>query len=432
MTRAFTWSTHPRVRHRLASYGVPKAHIRPLLDAFNAENVISKHKDPQSADKDRLYTSQFFQWATDPSREQFLQSLVPSSTIDDMRRLRQTVDMRHPTEAYVVARNLRRKVIMHVGPTNSGKTHHALRALAAAKVGIYAGPLRLLAHEVWERLNTGQIVPAGLEDSNHRKGNPEHVRSCNLLTGDEQKIVDPHARLTSATVEMLSVHTHWDVGVIDEIQMIADPDRGYAWTDAVLGLCAKELHLCGEETAVPLIQQLMKQTGDELIVHRYQRLTPLVVQEESLDGQLSRVRSGDAVVTFSRQGIFALKEQVEALTGLRCAVAYGRLPPETRSEQAALFNDPDSGYDVMVGTDAIGMGLNLYESFSLLPFSNSLSLFHVNQKDQTDHIRNGTQIRRSDSTSPVRFSNETNSRKSRSVRPRLVIFPRSRHDSSPE
>jgi ATP-dependent RNA helicase SUPV3L1/SUV3 len=38
---------------------------------------------------------------------------------------------------------------------------------------------------------------------------------------------------------------------------------------------------------------------------------------------------------------------------------YGSLPPETRSTQAALFNDRNSGYDVLVASDAIGMGLNL-------------------------------------------------------------------------
>ena len=37
---------------------------------------------------------------------------------------------------------------------------------------------------------------------------------------------------------------------------------------------------------------------------------------------------------------------------MRCAVVYGRLPPKIRSEQAALFNDPESGYEVMVGSDA--------------------------------------------------------------------------------
>jgi ATP-dependent RNA helicase SUPV3L1/SUV3 len=166
--------------------------------------------------------------------------------------------------------------------------------------------------------------------------------------------------LVSCTVEMLQIGLHADVAVIDEIQMIGDPQRGSGWTHAVLGLCAKEIHLCGEETAVPLIRELLKETGDEIIVNRYERLTPLEVEQDSLDGDLSRVQKGDCIVAFSRSAIFALKRQVEMQTGMRCAVVYGKLPPEIRSEQAALFNDPDSGYDVLIGSDAIGMGLNLY------------------------------------------------------------------------
>lgn len=54
---------------------------------------------------------------------------------------------------------------------------------------------------------------------------------------------------------------------------------------------------------------------------------------------------------------------IEKYTGLRCALAYGKLPPEVRSQQAALFNDPESGYDVLVGSDAVGVGLNLYVPF---------------------------------------------------------------------
>jgi ATP-dependent RNA helicase SUPV3L1/SUV3 len=82
--------------------------------------------------------------------------------------------------------------------------------------------------------------------------------------------------------------------------------------------------------------------------------------ESSISQQdFSRVRKGDCIVTFSRSSIFAVKRQIEEKTGMRCAVVYGKLPPEIRSEQAALFNDPDSGYDVMIGSDAIGMGLNL-------------------------------------------------------------------------
>ena len=62
-------------------------------------------------------------------------------------------------------------------------------------------------------------------------------------------------------------------------------------------------------------------------------------------------------MAFKRSTIFRLKEQIEARTGLQCALAYGALPPETKSEQAKLFNA--GKLDVMVASDAIGMGLNL-------------------------------------------------------------------------
>ena len=38
---------------------------------------------------------------------------------------------------------------------------------------------------------------------------------------------------------------------------------------------------------------------------------------------------------------------------------YGALPPETRRQQAQLFNSAGSGYSVLVASDAVGMGLNL-------------------------------------------------------------------------
>jgi ATP-dependent RNA helicase SUPV3L1/SUV3 len=200
------------------------------------------------------------------------------------------------------------------------------------------------------------------EDSSvvRKAGNPKYARVCNMITGEEQRIVAEDAPLVSCTVEMVSTQRKVDVAVIDEIQMIADEHRGGGWTNAVLGVCAKEVHLCGEETAVPLIQALLKDTGDELIVKRYERLTPLIVETKSLDGDFSLVRKGDCIVTFRRSSIFTIKRKVEQQTGMRCAVVYGKLPPEIRSEQAALFNDPDSGYDVLIGSDSIGMGLNLY------------------------------------------------------------------------
>ncbi|KIJ63352.1 hypothetical protein HYDPIDRAFT_92727 [Hydnomerulius pinastri MD-312] len=330
---------------------------------------------------DQVITQLFFTWAADPDQQLLLRASVSQSALETISRLYRVADLSYPADLFPRARSMKRKVIMHVGPTNSGKTHMALRALAASNSGVYAGPLRLLAHEIWERLNKGQIVPRGMDPEDgsepdtainmdiadergarptvRKEGSAKYARQCNLRTGEEFRIVSDTAPLMSCTVEMAILDKPLDVAVVDEIQMIADPERGSAWTNAVLGLAAHEIHLCGEETAVPIIQDILKDTGDELVINRYERLTPLDVQKASLDGDLSRIQKGDCLVTFSRNSIFALKKKVEETTGLRCAVAYGKLPPEIRSEQAALFNDPRSGYDVIVASDAIGMGLNL-------------------------------------------------------------------------
>jgi len=244
---------------------------------------------------------------------------------------------------------------LHIGPTNSGKTYNALKALSKAERGAYAGPLRLLAHEVWERLNLGTVGDL------NGKG-----RQCNLLTGEERRIVDPEAGLVSCTVEMLPLfgaggdQAGFDVVVIDEIQMLGDEQRGGAWTTAVLGLMAKEVHLCGDETTVELLQRLIGTLGgDTVTVHRYDRLTPLTVADESLNSNFNNVQAGDCIVTFSRTNIFAVKKLVEAQAGKKCAVVYGALPPETRAEQARDFNDEYGRAEVLVASDAVGMGLNL-------------------------------------------------------------------------
>ena len=367
------WIEAPATMQRLTSLGLEENEARALLSAYeiHMEDELSRrlkpneNEDPWSllqmwtgeeSDKyaivNRGLTTQLFIYASQPNLEI---KGVKHGSLQVLQQANEALDLRYPAEAFPMARARTRKVYLHVGPTNSGKTYNALRALASAPSGVYAGPLRLLAHEVWERLNRGSIRPHDADPSSAHL----YARECNLITGEEQRIVSLEAQLTSCTVEMVNLFKYWSVCVIDEIQMIADPQRGAAWTAAVLGVCADELHLCGEEAAVPLIEALMKETGDELIVRRYERLTPLAVATESLKGHWNRIEKGDCVVTFSRRSIFDLKREVENATGLRCAVAYGRLPPETRSEQAALFNDQTSGYDVIVATDAIGMGLNL-------------------------------------------------------------------------
>ncbi|CAI5988676.1 unnamed protein product [Closterium sp. NIES-64] len=55
----------------------------------------------------------------------------------------------------------------------------------------------------------------------------------------------------------------------------------------------------------------------------------------------------------------SFRRAVEMTTKHRCCVVYGALPPETRRQQARLFNEEESDFRVLVASDAIGMGLNL-------------------------------------------------------------------------
>ncbi|KXT11238.1 hypothetical protein AC579_5556 [Pseudocercospora musae] len=266
-------------------------------------------------------------------------------TESDIRNQKNMADLRYPSEWFPATRAVHRTIHLHVGPTNSGKTYHALQRLELAETGVYAGPLRLLAHEVYARLNA--------------KG-----RQCALVTGEEKRAPNetPDAQsfdMTACTVEMTPLNFHMDVAVIDEIQMIGNADRGWAWTQALLGVMAKEVHLCGEERTVPLIKEICASVGEKLEIHRYERLSPLQVSEKSLDGNLKKLRKGDCVISFSVMGIHALRKQIEKSTGRKVATVYGSLPPETRAQQARLFNDPNNDYDFLVASDAVGMGLNL-------------------------------------------------------------------------
>ncbi|CAK3877290.1 hypothetical protein DOTSEDRAFT_91028 [Lecanosticta acicola] len=272
-------------------------------------------------------------------------------TESDVRNQQALADLRYPTEWYPATRTLHRTIHLHVGPTNSGKTYQALQRLEQAESGVYAGPLRLLAHEVYSRMNA--------------KGKP-----CALITGEERRSAEQKERgegedaeeqseLAACTVEMVPLNKTMDVAVIDEIQMIGNSERGWAWTQALLGVKAKEVHLCGEERTVPLIQELCASLGEKLEIHRYERLSPLQMSDRSLDGDLRRLRKGDCLVSFSVMGIHALRREIEKVTGRKVATVYGSLPPETRAQQARLFNDPNNDFDFLVASDAVGMGLNL-------------------------------------------------------------------------
>ncbi|XP_018018153.2 ATP-dependent RNA helicase SUV3 homolog, mitochondrial isoform X2 [Hyalella azteca] len=250
-------------------------------------------------------------------------------------------DLTTPVNWYPEARAMNRKLIFHAGPTNSGKTYHAMEAFLQAESGVYCGPLKLLAAEVFSRSN--------------EKGTP-----CDLVTGEERRYSSPDltpSPHTACTVEMVSLQHKYDVAIIDEVQLLRDPLRGWAWTRALLGVCAREVHVCGEEGAVHLVEDLALCTGEQVEVRRYKRLTPLTTEDAALC-TFSALMPGDCVVCFSKKDVHYVSRAVEKL-GHQVAVIYGGLPPGTKLAMAQKFNDPSNPCKILVATDAIGMGLNL-------------------------------------------------------------------------
>jgi ATP-dependent RNA helicase SUPV3L1/SUV3 len=235
----------------------------------------------------------------------------------------------------------RRKLIAVLGPTNSGKTYDAFKRLATARAGAYLGPLRLLALEAFNRLNDEFGVVAS------------------LITGEERRIVEG-SRVTASTIEMLDPTKDLEVAVIDEIQMLTDPDRGWAWTQAVVGANADEVWLLGALSAEPAIRALAERLGLPLEVRKKERKHPLVVADQALaphaNSALRMAEAGDAFIVFSRRDALNLRDDLLAMKH-SVACIYGALSPEVREREARRFATGEAS--ILVATDAIGLGLNL-------------------------------------------------------------------------
>ena len=240
-----------------------------------------------------------------------------------------------PTMLYPAARLLKRHFVLHIGPTNSGKTYAAMQCLRAAGSGIYLAPLRLLAYEQYETMN--------------RDGYP-----CSMITGEE-RIDFPGADFQASTIEMASFTRFYECAVIDECQMIADPERGGSWTAAVLGLSAKEIHICLAPEAEQLVVSLIRACGDSFEILRHERQTPLLIDERNFVFPQD-MEDGDAVIVFSRANVHAVAAEIRR-HHRECSVIYGALPYDVRHEEARKFQDGET--KTVVATDAIGMGLNL-------------------------------------------------------------------------
>ena len=223
-------------------------------------------------------------------------------------------------------------VLALLGPTNTGKTHHAIQRMLQHRSGVIGLPLRLLAREVYERV----LARCGAE-------------AVALVTGEE-KILPEGARYFVCTVEAMPAERKVDFVAVDEIQLCADPERGHVFTDRLLHARGRiETLFLGSASAGPRIRDLVP---DADFVRR-QRLSPLT---DAGRIRLDRLPPRSTLVAFSAGAVYELAERVRHRRG-GAAVVLGALSPRTRNAQVALFQDGE--VDLLVATDAIGMGLNL-------------------------------------------------------------------------
>ena len=234
---------------------------------------------------------------------------------------------------YPLARELNRKLYFYVGPTNSGKTYKAMKQMIDADTGTYLAPLRLLALENYEHLKSNNI-PAS------------------LVTGEEE-IFDEEAGHICSTIEMINFNLEVDVCVIDEVQMLDDDDRGWAWVNAILGTPAQKVIMTGSVNALDIIKKIASYLNEELEIVKFKRINPLEVLDKHIN--LKDIQKATALIAFSRKDVLALKSKLSKFHTV--SVLYGNLSPEVRREEAKRFRDGKS--DILVATDAIAMGLNL-------------------------------------------------------------------------
>jgi ATP-dependent RNA helicase SUPV3L1/SUV3 len=228
-----------------------------------------------------------------------------------------------------------------LGPTNTGKTWVALEELCdvvdGGGAGVIGFPLRLLAREAYDKL----VLRLG-------------AHKVALVTGEE-KIVPPFAQAYACTVETMPEAqpsgAPFQFVAVDEIQLCADRERGHVFTERLLHRRGTETTLVlGQDTIAPVLVALF---GDRVKITTRPRLSTLRHVGRK---KLSRLPKRSAVVCFSVKDVYALAEEVRHHHG-GAAVVTGSLSPATRNAQVALFQNGD--VDVLVATDAIGMGLNL-------------------------------------------------------------------------
>ncbi len=308
-----------------------------------SKSFIRKHFPPPRMMKRSRQGSMFPLWTekqvkkalNSPAAEKYMRQREEEAA--EQRReqeIRELLEGYSPDYYISRAQKLSRFFILHVGPTNSGKTFDAVEDLKKNTPGTYLGPLRLLALEMSDKINDAGIP-------------------CSMITGEEA-IIKENAQIVSSTIELCDFTRHFKTAVIDEAQLIGDPDRGAAWMKAICMVDADVVHICLAPEAANYIVDLITSFGSEYDIQNHERLAPLTYAGTCRG--ITDIRPGDALICFSRKSVLSTAAQLEK-KGFRTSVIYGALPPQARRDEVRKYLSGES--NVVVATDAIGLGISL-------------------------------------------------------------------------
>lgn len=227
-----------------------------------------------------------------------------------------------------------RKAIFELGPTNSGKTYHAVNRLVSAYESnpegtyVYAGPLRMLAAELLQKIG-------------------DHIghENVGLLTGEYS--FNANAAVLCCTAEMAP--DRGNVLIIDEAHWADDIQRGPAWTRLLRESTYDETIVLGPTECA----EVLSSGYYDVVVRTHERKTPL---KYGGGIKLSKLPKRSAVVTFSRKSVLLMTEKLRQ-HGYKVVCLYGNMPIDVRTQQIELFISGKA--DVVVTTDVIGHGINL-------------------------------------------------------------------------
>ncbi|MCD7892105.1 MAG: hypothetical protein LUG60_00255 [Erysipelotrichaceae bacterium] len=237
-------------------------------------------------------------------------------------------------DLFPIARKQQRHFVLHFGKTNEGKTE-AIDALKHCIKGIYLAPSTLLAQEQYKALNDNCCL-------------------CSLKTKEEHIAVFGEW-VCSSTIDMLDFNEHYELAIIDEAQMLRDKYRGAAWTNAMMGVLAEEIHVCATPDVEEKIVGIIEACNDtyEIIYHDEKDRFD---QKGIIFDFPNSVEPGNVLIVPSKENVYAIAGELNKKE-IKTSIVYESMPYDVRLSEIKRYENGET--DVIVSTKVIREGIPL-------------------------------------------------------------------------